>query len=622
MQSFERAPDNPVYEYSPILDLDGIRLISLRQVRNEQGLGHIPNCIIIHTRLETCPRYEALSYTWGNASEPLIPCPVNGGNSHIMISRNLFCALQHLAAESNEDRYLWADQLCINQRDLIEKGHQVERMTQIYQKSSMTIIWLGEDSSGDAIKLFDMIGRVQSILGNPKNIQSPATGLNNKESETSELFKHGVLDEVQPITRRLLQRPWFERVWVFQESVVSAKVVFLLGTYYFPWDQVTRIAFLSLAPQLAERFSQITLKSFLLFARMNSFRYLYPEQKKIPLGLLIKEGSGAKCADPRDFVYSLLGMADVETTDLPVDYNLPVSTLFVRATRHIIHKHGNLAVLATVEDGVMIQDLPSWTPDWSFGTIRHCLDISPEVRKSYYNASKGYRHSINTRGDATNLAVNGKIIDTILEVLDHSFEDLQHDDLSGKYPVKKVFDNLLQFLKRESRWEPPHRTMLGAVVRTLIGGFILSMDDIHILHPRRLPPETDLSELLLDYSDNLISYPDSDNDRYFSNLKGQSFLESPELQVLTTRLIISSGICEKRRIVFNNRWAIGLAPRKAVPGDLIAILHGATAPCVLRPAEDAEEGCFRWVGNCYLDAAMQGEAVHWEEDAGDTFILI
>lgn len=615
MQSFERAPDKPVYEYRPILDLSGIRLISLRQFKIGQEFGHTPNCNIIHTTLETCPRYEALSYTWGNASD-LIPCPING-NSHIMISRNLFCALQHLAAENNEDRYLWIDQLCINQRDLIEKGHQVERMTQIYQKSAVTIIWLGEDSSGDAIKLFDMIGRVQGILGNPKNIQSPATGLNYKESEASELMKQGVLDEVHPITRRLLQRPWFERVWVFQESVVAAKVVFLLGTYYFPWDQVTRIAFLSLSPQ-PDRFSQITHKSFLLFARMNSFRYLYPEKKKIPLGLLIKEGSGAKCADPRDLVYSLLGMADVETTDLPVDYNLPVSTLFVRATRHIIHKHRNLAVLATVEDGAIIQGLPSWTPDWSFGTVAHCLDISPEVRKSYYNASKGYRHSITTRGDATNLAVNGKIIDTIQEVLHHSFEDLQHDDLSGKYPVKKVFDSLLQYLKRESRWQPPHRTMLGAVVRTLIGGHILSMDDVHILH--RLPPETDLSELLLDYSDDLISYPDSDNDRYFS-WKGQSVSEDPKLQVLTTRLIISATVCEKRRIVFNNRWAIGLAPRKAVPGDLIAILHGATAPCVLRPAEDAE-GCFRWVGNCYLDSAMQGEAVKWEEDAGDTFILI
>lgn len=380
-----------------------------------------------------------------------------------MISRNLYCALQHLAAESNEDRYFGADQLCINQRDLIEKRHQVERMTQIYQKSSMTVIWLGDDNSGDAIKLFDLIGRVQSILVNDENIQSPAIGLNHKKSEHSELLRQGVMDEIHPITRRLLQRPWFERVWVFQESVVSAKVVFLLGTYYFPWDQVTRIAFLSLAPQ-SDGYSQMPPKSFILFARINSFRYLYPEQKKIPLGLLIGEGAGAKCADPRDFVYSLLGMADVETKDLPVDFNLPVSTLFVRATRHIIHKHRNLAILATVEDGAIIQDLPSWTPDWSFGTGGHCLDILPEARKSYYNASKGFRHSINTRGDATNLAVNGKIIDTILEVLDHSFEDLQHDDLPGKYPVKKVFESLLQFLKRDARWEPPHRTILGAVV--------------------------------------------------------------------------------------------------------------------------------------------------------------
>lgn len=56
--------------------------------------------------------------------------------------------------------------------------------------------------------------------------------------------------------------------------------------------------------------------------------------------------------------------------------------------------------------------------------------------------------------------------------------------------------------------------MLGAVVRTLIGGFILSMDDLHVLN-RLPPPETEISELLLDYSDDLISYPDSDNDRYF-----------------------------------------------------------------------------------------------------------
>ena len=131
---------------------------------------------------------------------------------------------------------------------------------------------------------------------------------------------------------------------------------------YFQWDQVTRIVFLSLSPK-PDRFPQTTYKSVKRFAHMNSFRSIYQEKKKLSLGLLIKKGSRAKCEDPRDVVYLLLGMADNETTDLSVAYNPTVSTLFIRATRHIINKHRDLVVLATIEDGAIIQDLPSWTPD-------------------------------------------------------------------------------------------------------------------------------------------------------------------------------------------------------------------------------------------------------------------
>lgn len=97
-----------------------------------------------------------------------------------------------------------------------------------------------------------------------------------------------------------------------------------------------------------------------------------------------------------------------------------------------------------------------------------------------------------------------------------------------------------------------------------------SSTTVYIAH--RLPPEP-----LLDYSDSLISYPDSENDPY-TNWKGQPLLESTELQILTTRLMIAATVCEKRRIVLHKKWSIGLAPRKAVPGDLIVILRGATGP--------------------------------------------
>lgn len=97
---------------------------------------------------------------------------------------------------------------------------------------------------------------------------------------------------------------------------------------------------------------------------------------------MIKEGSGAKFKDPRDLVYSLLVMKDNETSHLPLDYNLRMSNLFVRITWHTINRHRNLVIFASIEDGAIIQDLPLWTADGRFGTLTHCLYISPIKIKS------------------------------------------------------------------------------------------------------------------------------------------------------------------------------------------------------------------------------------------------
>lgn len=563
----------------------------------------------MHTTLETSPAYEALSYTWGDPKD-LVPICVDGDN-YIMVSRNLFVALRHLVAK-NESRLLWIDQLCINQNDGQEKCHQVEQMTQIYKNASMTVIWLGQDK-GDSAELFDMIARLQYILGNPKIPQSPATGFSHEWETIQRLAGQGVLNDIHLITRRLLERPWFQRVWVFQEAVVSARIVFLLGSYYFPWDQSVRVAFLSLSPD-PEKSPPQTYKSCLLFGRMNSSRYIYLDKKKIPLAILLMDGSGAKCLDPRDLIYSLLGMMEDDTQDLRVDYGIPIKTLFINVTKHLINRHKNLAILATVEDERLVENLPSWTPDWSFGTCSHCFDITPEARASYYNTS-GFAHRAQTSEELTYLTVHGKVVDSVQQVVDHCFDNLHSEDLQNKFPVKKVFESLQLYLERASKPKPPHRTMLAAVVRSLIGGHVLSMDDIALLH--RLPPDVNIGELLLDYSDNLVNLPDSNNIRYWT-LNGSAILQSPSVQIIQTRLMISTAICEKRRIIFNGKFPVGLAPRKTLPGDLICILHGATAPCILRPDGDR----FRSVGSCYVDAMMQGEAVYWEENEADTFILI
>jgi hypothetical protein len=61
----------------------------------------------------------------------------------ILITRNLHAALNDLRYKDRE-RILWADALCINQSDLVERTHQVSLMSSVYGRAALVIVWLGE----------------------------------------------------------------------------------------------------------------------------------------------------------------------------------------------------------------------------------------------------------------------------------------------------------------------------------------------------------------------------------------------------------------------------------------------------------------------------------------------
>jgi len=90
--------------------------------------------------------YSALSYVWGE-SEVKKNVTVNGLS--IAVTPNLANALSNirstilplLEAEGTAP-YIWADALCINQTDIIERNEQVMRMGRIYKSASHVLSWL------------------------------------------------------------------------------------------------------------------------------------------------------------------------------------------------------------------------------------------------------------------------------------------------------------------------------------------------------------------------------------------------------------------------------------------------------------------------------------------------
>lgn len=129
--------DDPTYVYSPLdANVDSIRLVVLEPSKDPTRRIR---CRIRHVAFREKPKYEALSYTWGDhpASEKIL---LDGAG--FLVGPNLLQALQHLK-DGEKERVLWVDAICINQTDIHEKNKQISIMPYIYTRAQCVLVWLG-----------------------------------------------------------------------------------------------------------------------------------------------------------------------------------------------------------------------------------------------------------------------------------------------------------------------------------------------------------------------------------------------------------------------------------------------------------------------------------------------
>jgi hypothetical protein len=195
---------NPdTYPYRPLLFADEIRLLLLQP----GAPGSDIHCSLIHTTLQEChddifENYTALSYVWGDASQERVIF-IDKRPSQITI--NLAEALDDLRHQHIILR-LWADAICIDQSNISERNHQVGLMRDIYSFAQHTIIHLG-DSNDDCDQVMNAA------------LQGP-------------LSPH--LREI--LALQILSRPWFTRVWIYQELVLSKDPWIQCGRKRIRWD--------------------------------------------------------------------------------------------------------------------------------------------------------------------------------------------------------------------------------------------------------------------------------------------------------------------------------------------------------------------------------------------------
>ncbi|KAF5611714.1 heterokaryon incompatibility (het-6OR allele) [Fusarium subglutinans] len=399
------------YKYESTLDSTHIRLVKIRP-RTRSLLTERLNIDVTTHSLDEAKAlgYHALSYTWGAPVEGLgkradrNSCILVNGD-RFYVQPNLFGALKRF---EEFDWYLWIDAICIDQTNQREREIQVGIMSEVYSMAARVDIWLGDGGKDPA----EAIRLTRALSSLAEETRGSEVSLDKSEIEGSGL---------PPIPSKawepfvdLLDRNWFRRAWVIQETVLARQTfVFLGNSECISWEQLTSALIMiqrlgwypnaTLAMVKVHEIKTWTPGPYAIhfIGVINISLESLRKTQDHPQISLIEDLTGPgnwkttasshlaymimichkfKVTNARDRVYSLLGMVNMAAShmglprcDLEVDYNASVAEVFTAATAKILN-HCNhlgfisLAGIAEFHHGTVnlpSEGIPSWVPNFS-----------------------------------------------------------------------------------------------------------------------------------------------------------------------------------------------------------------------------------------------------------------
>lgn len=343
---------NPSLEshiYGDTLAPDEFRLACLSAMSTDDG--DYP----LHVSLEVyndrnCPEYETVSYTWGgeDGDYSLSRLIFVGPYWDVLFQTKNCWDMLRFVQPWRGTRMVWVDALCINQGNIKERGQQVAKMGQIYERCLRVIVYLGSD-----LVLTQPEGQFPTRcrlaeLGNGTVIPTLPEGhrLGNTPFSLS----------------ALLGRQYFSRVWVIQELLLSPGAVIRVGDVDFWTDSV---------PWPDTRTEAETEQS-IQWASTSAPWVQHLAQKMFPVKDLVEVlqiTSSSRASDPRDRVYGLLSLLhildDIGEDGWQPDYSLSPQHVFVGVFAHCIANLGRFDFLLLAAGLEAPSSSPSWLPDWS-----------------------------------------------------------------------------------------------------------------------------------------------------------------------------------------------------------------------------------------------------------------
>ena len=647
------------------------------------------------------PTFFAVSYVWG---EPTRTHEITIDGKKHGITENLYRALRDMQRDALGDTTVWADAICINQDDLAERSDQVLLMRDVYHSAAEVRIWLGpsteegkrcmkfiaeltggvgyaeDPSAGEEVldeteeKILKAIlvpsaavvragyGFGASIvqvtnalsLGNRDDratmVLDPDGNLSLHQETVEELSKwrpskrrlNKVKDEDFREIASLMdstfiqQCPWFERMWVVQELGVAETGAIAYGGGVESWENFLRAVY------YLHYNCNAPVANIRKLTGLEKIRLGWNSALRQPLRELIRECRYRRATDPRDKIYSLLGlMGDSRNDLLQPDYTKPVAEVYSQATQHFIIQCESLDPICGWQT-LGRDDLPTWVPDYNLNQDLAPSPLVPTDGRESLFAASGYdnrsTYILDTSSIAqwTILSVTGLLIDNIAMHSDPtpedepfgSIEQMWHSTviaaahLLGEF-TKDVAGGLEKISSAVRRYDDHWHSIGRPFTQSLhsTSKVNLSLDDAvkdrlsTSLEDLKIDPDFFDSYLLDAYIQTLVCGRQSTTER----LSRENVRTIMSLPVGQSSAIdeIAAFICKAfeagmrgRSLAITSNGYMGAMPQEVQPGDLVCVLFGCSVPVVLRKRTDQES--YQFIGECYLHGFMDAEAIAFQ----------
>jgi hypothetical protein len=586
----------PAFKYQSILPGQAFRLLRILPATELKFE-------LIHIEIAKAPAYVALSYVWG---APIFDHVITVDGHPFAVTGNLHAALASQSSRiRDEGNHLWVDAICINQEDISERSSQVSLMSRIYKSATHVLAWLGQASSDSDLALHSMhvwaeySDQLFEKHGNSWAAVAKTASLENVVCGPS-------ADKAWCAIHNLCEREWWTRSWVVQEATSPVHTWLCCGEKYTDLDFFSQIMLLMWALCDYTGYDYKPSEKALRFDVLRTLRCEdHEEQKDTALALLpfLCQVRVFNCLDPRDRVYAALGLPNTKNTidQLVPDYTRSVVEVYIDVVKFALHHLESGHQLDFLGDGVRLEDsadisdgslahttpMPTWVPDWRFQQLELAFaKAKPDFEHKgprVYNADGG--HSSQVFVEEQSLMVHGLQIG-IVEAIS-SIQSQQYGNLTA---LKEDMSRKEGFWKQQVPANISNPKILEADV----------WNRTYVADVKR----TGLAGVSRGYSvDWTLLNADASHDTQAMS-EWNDLLQSVEIAT------------SNRRLAWMDSGHLGLVPAAAKVGDTVHLLYGGQLLYALRRTSNSDD-TYEFVGECYFDGIMDGEAVRYDE--GGTF---